>query len=153
MPPYGRGGAGNIQAIEQENARIAADLEANQSATDNALNDRLTSGISTQKEAQPCTHTGRGGAGNFVDSKDLRQEDISGHRSNADASGTVAGAKYGRGGAGNHEFIAALKEQEDAKQLEGEHITREQLKQEIERVVKESLAMPQKAKLAGGEPF
>jgi hypothetical protein len=153
MPPYGRGGAGNIQAIEQENARIAADLEANQSSADNALNERLPAGLPSHKVAQPYTHTGRGGAGNFVDSKDLRQEDISGHRSNADPAGTMAGARYGRGGAGNHEFIAGLKNQEDAKQREGEHITREQLKEEIEKGVKESLAMPQKAKLAGGEPF
>lgn len=70
MAPYGRGGAGNYEAIKRENEKVANDLEANQSAADNATNDYVPPDIAERSEAQ-YAHTGRGGAGNYYSPRDL----------------------------------------------------------------------------------
>jgi len=62
---YGRGGAGNIQ---EANASISADLEANQQAAD----DYTSSGHDFDtKEQAPYAHMGRGGAGNYYSPRGL----------------------------------------------------------------------------------
>lgn len=73
MAPYGRGGAGNYEAIERENKKINNDLEASQSAADSALNDVVPHNIAERSEAQ-YAHTGRGGAGNYYSPRDLTEQ-------------------------------------------------------------------------------
>jgi hypothetical protein len=155
MPPYGRGGAGNIQALEQEKARIAADLEANQLSADIHTKGLQPSDSLQHEEQRPYAHTGRGGMGNLVDAQDLKQriEPTNTAPVSSRTAGVSATATYGRGGAGNRNFSEGLREGEAAKQREGEHLNREKLREDIERGVKESLAMPQKAKVAGSEPY
>jgi hypothetical protein len=70
MAPYGRGGAGNYEAIQRENEKISKDLEASQSSADNATNAYIPPDIAERSEAQ-YAHTGRGGAGNYYSPKDL----------------------------------------------------------------------------------
>ncbi len=152
--PIGRGGAGNIEAVEHENARVAADLEASQSSADNYLNSALSSGYTkSQQQQSPHIHTGRGGAGNFSERHQTEQVPASGLAGRVPKQSTSARPSYGRGGAGNHEQAASFRNAEASKQQQGEQLTREQLKQQIEKSVKESLAMPPKAKVAGSEPY
>jgi predicted transcriptional regulator len=72
MAPYGRGGAGNYEAIQRENEKISKDLEASQSAAEKATNNYLPPDIAERSEAQ-YAHTGRGGAGNYYSPKDLAE--------------------------------------------------------------------------------
>lgn len=72
MAPYGRGGAGNYEAIKRENEKVANDLESNQSAADNATNNYVPPDIAERGEAQ-YAHTGRGGAGNYYSPRDLAE--------------------------------------------------------------------------------
>lgn len=72
MAPYGRGGAGNYEAIQRENEKVANDLEANQSAADNATNNYVPPDIAERSEAQ-YAHTGRGGAGNYYSPRELTE--------------------------------------------------------------------------------
>jgi hypothetical protein len=175
MPYYGRGGAGNIQAVEEENARISADLEANQQAAE-AENQQ---GLSDRSKEQQYAHTGRGGAGNWYSPRELRER---GHFSDADRShilgdgtqpptdsarsGDNAAAppsytvtqtssqtsKVGRGGAGNISFGVNEDEERAARKRLAQQEAQEKLKADIEKGVKERLAMPPKAKLPGGDP-
>jgi len=66
---YGRGGVGNIQALEQETARVAADLEANQQAAGASSQYNALPG----KEEPKFAHTGRGGMGNYYSPEELSQ--------------------------------------------------------------------------------
>lgn len=60
---------------------------------------------------------------------------------------------YGRGGAGNFEFGRSENQLEAERKRTQDERSREKLKQAIEKGVQEQLAMPQKAKLAGAEPY
>lgn len=171
--PYGRGGAGNIQALEQENTKISGDHEANQQA---ARFDPLPAEYS-EKEEQQYAHTGRGGAGNLYSPKDLSQSGhfSDAHRSHILGDGTqppansmeaVGGSQppsynaaqssssisstrtYGRGGAGNWSFGVSEDEERAARKRMQEIEAKEKLEVDVENQVKESLAMPQKAKLS-----
>ena len=173
-----RGGAGNILAREQENARISKDLEANQQAAEAALTDHGNA----SREQQRYAHSGRGGAGNYYSPQELSQ---TGHfsdahrshivgdgtlppadRTSSTATGGAAPPSYnsvqagsgpsrtvGRGGAGNWMFGVSEDEATAARKRMEEEKKREQLKADVEKGVKEALAEPPKAKLPGGEPF
>jgi hypothetical protein len=164
MAPYGRGGAGNYEAI-----KINSDLEASQSAADNATNSYAPPDIAEKSEAQ-YAHTGRGGAGNYYSPQDLSQtgnfvgaqtSHILGDGTPAPSDNTRPAAapavapppKTGRGGAGNFDFGINEAERKAARQHEGADRRQQQLKQDVEKGVQENLAFPSKAKLPGGEPY
>ena len=147
MPPYGRGGAGNIQALEQTNAKIASDLEANQTTSQELLpSDYL------HREEPKYVRSGRGGAGNYYDPKEVEQSANLG----GDAAATVSKASTasnptaGRGGAGNYAFGFSA----DARSAEREKLeemrVREKVREDVERGVGEVLAVPPKARVGDG---
>ncbi|EMD01139.1 hypothetical protein BAUCODRAFT_29542 [Baudoinia panamericana UAMH 10762] len=178
MPAYGRGGAGNILSIEQENARASADLEANQQAAESDQKGPLPTDY-LEKSEQQYAHTGRGGMGNYYSPRDLSETGHfnDAHRSHILGEGTSAppatgdstgngppsyGAgpsdiepprKHGRGGAGNYAFGVSESEERAAQRRLEQEKRQEQLKADIEKGVKESLAAPPKAKLPGGNPY
>jgi len=63
------------------------------------------------------------------------------------------GKSWGRGGVGNMTFGMADDEVRAAERRMQQEKIKEKLKADVEKGVKESLAMPQKAKLPGGEPY
>ncbi|KAM0719927.1 hypothetical protein Q7P37_004062 [Cladosporium fusiforme] len=176
MPPYGRGGAGNYEAVQRENEKISHDLEANQSAADSATDSYLPPDIAEKGEAQ-YAHTGRGGAGNYYSPQDLSQtgnfagaqtSHILGDGTPApvdDAKPAAAPAigvtgsnigvtpKTGRGGAGNYDFGINEAERKAAREHEQADHKQQALREDVEKGVKDQLAFPSKAKLPGGEPF
>lgn len=176
---YGRGGAGNIQALEQVNAKISSDLEANQQAAESDHKEPVPSDYSSREEQQ-YAHTGRGGMGNWYSPKELSEKGRfnDAHRSHILGEGTQPPANtvdqsngsappsysaaeaprettrtYGRGGAGNWSFGVSESEERAARKRIQDDQAREKLKADVEKGVGESLAMPQKAKLPGGEPY
>lgn len=70
MAPYGRGGAGNYEAIQRENEKANNDLERSQSTAEKAGINYVPPDIAERSEAQ-YAHTGRGGAGNYYSPRDL----------------------------------------------------------------------------------
>ena len=152
MPPYGRGGAGNIQAIEQENGRIATDLAANQPPADSHQTESRPADTLLRDEQQ-YTRIGRGGLGNLHPTQEM------GETSNRPSTGSIRSKEtqasnlrtHGRGGAGNYAFSEDGSHTETARKQAQEHQSREKMKQDVENNVNEHLAFPQKAKLAGGE--
>ncbi|KAK5135475.1 hypothetical protein LTR08_005263 [Meristemomyces frigidus] len=170
---YGRGGAGNIQAVAQETARASADLEANEKPTQS---DHVgPPEDNSAREEQQYAHTGRGGAGNYYSPKDLTKSGnfSDAHRSHILGDGTLPPAtsmaadsgsappsyntaqpsgetirSYGRGGAGNYAFGAG--EGDAARKKAQEEQIKERLQADIERSVEQSLAVPEKAKLPSG---
>ena len=70
MAPYGRGGAGNYEAIQRENEKVNNDLERSQSTAEKAGINYIPPDIAERTEAQ-YAHTGRGGAGNYYSPRDL----------------------------------------------------------------------------------
>lgn len=152
MPSYGRGGAGNIQAVEEENARVAADLEANQSAADSYNKNTVASDYFDREPAQYAS-SGRGGMGNLYDPKHLKDTMPAPGGEPTNRSGNAPTRTYGRGGAGNYAFGLGENEERAAQKTAEEEQSREKLKQDIERGVMKQLATPPKAKLAGGEPY
>lgn len=160
----GRGGAGNILAVQQENERVAADLEANQSAAGS-----YAQPTPIRNEPQ-YAHSGRGGAGNFYSPKELSQN---GQYKDTDfGNGTqdsrlatadpFSNAKplsgptrtYGRGGVGNYTYDASEnQEQALRRRIQEDEDKQQKLKADIEAGVKETLAMPPKAKLPGEQPY
>ena len=70
MAPYGRGGAGNYEAIQRENEKVNNDLERSQSTADKDVINYVPPDIAERSEAQ-YAHTGRGGAGNYYSPRDL----------------------------------------------------------------------------------
>ncbi|EME48601.1 hypothetical protein DOTSEDRAFT_67592, partial [Dothistroma septosporum NZE10] len=167
MPYAGRGGAGNIQAVEQETKRLAADIEAGQDST------RSFSQFPPTLGEQQYAYKGRGGAGNWYSPKDLSDTGVYkdfglsqrigdgvnavGHeplpQDNAGASEQVR--KLGRGGAGNYAAYDASEGQTRAqeKKLEADREAREMVKANVEEKVKSTLVEPPRAKLAGAEPY
>lgn len=156
----GRGGAGNVRTIEPENARISIDLEANQAAAASHGREPLPSDYLNREEQQYAL-SGRGGAGNYYSPKELSQTGRFSSARTGTGSGSAPQAQgmteqsrtYGRGGAGNHYFGERERAALDAEKRRQEDQFREKLKQDIERGVKEHLAMPPKAKLPAGEPY
>lgn len=163
MPYAGRGGAGNIQAVEQENKRIAADLEAGQDAA------KSFSQPPPLREEQQYAHSGRGGAGNYYSPKELSDtgvyKDSGLGKKVGDGVDTIGNEpvpqakeevrKVGRGGAGNYAAFDSSEGQTRAleKRLEADRAMREMVKADVEEKVKSTLAEPPRAKLAGVEPY
>ncbi|CZT20391.1 uncharacterized protein RCC_06251 [Ramularia collo-cygni] len=140
-----RGGAGNILAIQQEKARLSADVEAQLQRTIDSAPAQI---IRTQEYA----HSGRGGSGNYYSPKTLKETGHFGHQNPmADARGQqqtngqpVPVAKYGRGGMGNMVYGVAESEQN---KNEDDKLKREKIEVESEREAEQSIALPPKAKL------
>lgn len=164
MPYAGRGGVGNIQAVEQENKRIATDLEANQDAA------KSFSQPPTLREEQQFAHYGRGGAGNLYSPKELSNtgvyQDPGLSKRVGDGVDTIGNEpmphgtkdevrKVGRGGAGNYAAYDASEGQTRAleSRLNADREMKERVKADVEEQVKSTLAEPPKAKLAGAEPY
>lgn len=167
---YGRGGAGNFQAVVQEKARIAKDVEANQHAVES--NTEGLPAVNTDCQEQQYAHTGRGGIGNWYSPKELKEKGhfsdahrshILGDGTQAPADSTDSGAPpsyntaapsvettrtYGRGGAGNFSFGVSEGEERMARKRMQQEETKEKLKADIEKDVQDSLAMPEKAKIS-----
>lgn len=158
---YGRGGAGNIQAVAERAARAGSDLEA---PIQPGADSYPAASDNTHNSEPQYAHSGRGGAGNYYSPADLaaKGEFAGASSSHIPGDGTPAPAPSthvpavkatGRGGAGNflfgpseNEELAARKEQEDGKKAEA-------LKESVAKGVEEQLAMPEKAKLPSSEPF
>lgn len=154
MPAYGRGGAGNIQAIEQEKVRIAADIEANHGPTGFHTNESIPLEY-TRHEGQTYAHMGRGGMGNYYSPKESnRSGEVKDSRTLKDRGvvedSNQAAKTYGRGGAGNYAVSLSINEERAARERQAEERTREKLRQDVENGVQQHLALPPKAKLAGG---
>ncbi|KAI5245143.1 hypothetical protein E4T47_09335 [Aureobasidium subglaciale] len=163
MPAYGRGGAGNIEALKaaqasnSTNEKISADIERQQQ---DASAEAYAGTAHPALHNQQWAHTGRGGQGNYYSPRELlatgKFEGVD--TSNVLGDGTPApkgdkAVRAGRGGVGNFfggdegeaERLRAKKEDEARKQ--------EELKREVEKGVDGSLSRPEKARLPGGEPF
>lgn len=152
---HGRGGAGNIDAATQENARVAADLEANQSATEPFA--QASSPTDSLKRQEP-SYVGRGGAGNYGSQKEVdhwngleqaENESFAKIRKDSQAQSPT----YGRGGAGNYAAGALKGRQNASRKMTEDEQKREKLKADIEQGVKDQLAMPQKAKLPRAKSY
>ncbi|KAK0857775.1 hypothetical protein LTS02_010095 [Friedmanniomyces endolithicus] len=139
--PYGRGGAGNIEAHEHDKVRVAADLEANHQAPKSSPETHVPLTDDERKYA----HSGRGGSGNYYSPQELSQTGSfsDAHRSHVLGDGTLAPADatsmgntdgaetssyiaaqasvrptrtVGRGGAGNFDFGAGVSEEKAARE-------------------------------------
>lgn len=163
----GRGGAGNILAVQQEKARVASDVEANLPPTVDsaaAAGSAAAGSAAAPTPIQDYAHSGRGGAGNYYSPKDLKETGrFSDRNPVVQASGAAQNhnhaspspapvARYGRGGAGNMSFGASESEEKAA--ADAERLKREKIEVET-REAGESIAMPAKAKLPlpGKEQF
>ena len=148
MPAYGRGGAGNFQAVTQEKQRIAADNEAQESTAE-------TSHPADYKSQDPKTEqykrAGRGGAGNYYCADDAMSSEKA-EQSVLDAgrkqqTSPIAPPKYGRCGAGNIAFAGGRKGEEDERVQTEVDKMRERVAKAVENHVEEGLAFPEKAKV------
>nr|POE88327.1 hypothetical protein CFP56_11556 [Quercus suber] len=162
---YGRGGAGNIQAVAEQIAASKADLEANNLP---AINSYPSATAHAARDEAQYAHSGRGGAGNYYSPKDLaaRGEFAGAGSSHILGDGTPAPAAStaakqvpsavkasGRGGAGNFLFGIGESEAQAAAKREEDERRASALKEDIAKVVEEALPMPEKAKLPASEPF
>ncbi|KAF2718306.1 hypothetical protein K431DRAFT_306207 [Polychaeton citri CBS 116435] len=165
--PYGRGGAGNIQAFAEQQPQPSSqkssevDLEANRQPTTPTA--EPSQSYSEQQQQKEYAHTGRGGAGNWYSPRELSEKgnfhDSNLHTaagrsasgSSLSAAGDAGSARpLGRGGAGNYYGYGADSEVRASLRRREEEAKRERLYEDIERGVEETLAMPQRARLAGG---
>ena len=173
--PYGRGGAGNIYAVEQETARVQADLEANNSSS-NIKDGQPTD--QTRQGEQQYAHSGRGGAGNYYSPQTLTETgsfnnatrshilgdgtqapaatanspDINASSNNTgEQSSSGLSRKVGRGGAGNYAFGVSESEEKAALKRLDEEQRRQQVQADVEKGVEEMLAPPPKARVTGLE--
>jgi hypothetical protein len=154
----GRGGAGNILAVQQEKAQVSGDVEANLRQT---LESPILQQAQSQTQAQ-YAHSGRGGAGNYYSPKDLKETGRFSHQNTGTSSSTSSQAahaapvaRYGRGGAGNMSFGVTANEEKAA---EAERVQRMKIEAESEREAEQSIVMPPRAKLPlssneASEPF
>ncbi|KAH9843319.1 Protein of unknown function (DUF3602) [Teratosphaeria destructans] len=178
--PLGRGGVGNIEAVEHNIARMSADLEA--SHPDQETPSRRFVQETQSNREQQYAHTGRGGSGNYYSPQELRSKGhfTDAHRSHILGDGTRPPAesadahdagseppsyimaqstaqsprKIGRGGAGNISFGVTEDEERAARKRLEQQEHQEKLKAEIEKGVHDSLAMPPPVKLAAaGHPL
>ena len=147
MPAYGRGGAGNIQAVAVETARITEDVEAN-GTTEHFSGSPSTIGL--RNGDQQYVHGGRGGAGNLHNATDLKHVQVPEEMmaGNAPASQSPSNKVPGRGGAGNYEFAMFSKNQQDALDAASKEATRRQIEQETETNINNLLTLPTKARIA-----
>lgn len=149
MPSYGRGGAGNIEAVSRDKERITTDLEANEDAKESISAGQLPN--ISQGSSQQYARAGRGGAGNFYSTKektDLQPLDGPDDSKTTKTYLSQSTQTLGRGGAGNYEF--AVDRSREAAILEEANVqlSKGRITQDIEKDVEQQLAIPQKAKLA-----
>ena len=165
MPSFGRGGVGNIEALQREKERVSQDVEAQQSNADK----HLESQHSEPAQVQEYAHLGRGGMGNYYSPKELvetgkfsstasrdsppEKTDQNSSQSSTQPPRTGLSRMVGRGGAGNYEWGDAESRTHAALTQAEEDKKQEQIKAMVEEGVKEQLAFPQKAKVPGGEPY
>ncbi len=176
--PYGRGGAGNIEAHEHDKVRVAADLEANHQAPKSSPETHVPLTDDERKYA----HSGRGGSGNYYSPQELSQTGSfsDAHRSHVLGDGTLAPADatsmgntdgaetssyiaaqasvrptrtVGRGGAGNFDFGAGVSEEKAARERMDEEQKRKRVQVEVEEKVRHALAEPARAMLTGEKAY
>ncbi|KAK1815792.1 hypothetical protein LTR12_009776 [Friedmanniomyces endolithicus] len=176
--PYGRGGAGNIEAHEQDKVRVAADLEANHQAT----NPSHETHVPLIGDEQKYAHSGRGGSGNYYSPQELSQTGSfdGAHRSHVLGDGTLAPADatsvsnrsgaarsshntaqasarptrtVGRGGAGNFGYGMGVSEEKAARERMEEELRRKRVQAEVEEKVRHALAEPPRAMLTGEKAY
>ncbi|KAI2482170.1 hypothetical protein Ptr902_06551 [Pyrenophora tritici-repentis] len=151
---YGRGGAGNYYAAQQESKKAAEDVEANSASTTTQTSQSPASAVPSNT-SQDYAHMGRGGSGNWYQPKELQKEGTFTQAVDATAIPTSSKpqvstpwhpegqelpvARSGRGGAGN--FVWKSEEQE-RKAREDEEKKKEELRVEAERSVEAGLAKP-----------
>lgn len=160
MPPYGRGGTGNIRALAQETSNSItknspSDLEANRSPSlDEAIEAQVLADCLRAQNELPdgqrqYAHTGRGGMGNYVESRELSKVASSvGENDIPMSNGLGSSGAYGRGGAGNREFSANVREEEQKRRDVVEAAARERVRADVEKDVSEKLSMPAKVLVA-----
>lgn len=146
MPYYGRGGAGNIQAAAQEQARLASDTEAQLADTEQAL----SASASSVQDEQAYQRSGRGGAGNYFTASDdaklpASQADI--EAASRPMSPGKGPPKYGRGGAGNINYASGEKADQDAVVKDEEQKLQERVSKAAESFVEQEIQVPEKARL------
>ncbi|KAK0272889.1 hypothetical protein LTR35_012559 [Friedmanniomyces endolithicus] len=176
--PYGRGGAGNIEAHEKDKVCVASDLEANHQTAEPSLEIPVPLIGDERKYA----HSGRGGSGNYYSPQELSQTgSFSGaYRSHVLSDGTPAPADttstsntsgtapssyiaaqasarstrtVGRGGAGNYNFGVGGSEERAARERVDEEQRRKMMQVEVEERVKSTLAEPPRVLLTGGKAY
>ena len=171
MASYGRGGAGNFQAVELAKSKISTDLEANHRAAEACLQAPSPSDV-LAKEPQQYAYRGRGGMGNLYSPKELKEAAPTRVEEYIVQSAEKTTRTAGRGGAGNYEFATNESKSKAEHERTKEAQSREQLKRDMyvipgrtsqhcladpeiisEKQVQEKLAMNQKAKLLGGEQY
>jgi len=151
---YGRGGAGNYYAAQEESKKAAADVEANLASTTTQASRSPASAVPSNA-SQDYAHMGRGGSGNWYQPKELQKEGTFTQPADATAIPTSSKpqvstpwhpegqelpvARSGRGGAGN--FVWKSEEQE-RRAGEDEEKRKEKLREEAERSVEAGLAKP-----------
>ncbi|KAI5371209.1 hypothetical protein Slin15195_G020810 [Septoria linicola] len=163
----GRGGAGNWAAVQQEQQRGSADIEANQSS---ASSEAPIAGPSVPRQDRQYATSGRGGAGNWYSPSELHKTGTfqstpttgtsapdaaagwSAMLSGAQAKGRDVVQKTGRGGAGNFATYGVTAEEQRALERMQEEQKGEKLKAHVEASVNAMLAEPPKAKLSGPAP-
>lgn len=157
--PYGRGGAGNIEALQREREQAAADVEAQQPKV---LPNQPDSTSVDHSEPPQYAHTGRGGAGNYYSPRELATTGSFAGTEVVDSDQTTASAgrrcsivsvqqsaaptvhKVGRGGAGNYDFSAQARE---SSAPEGEQSKQRDIESSVVQDVEEQLAVPPKARI------
>lgn len=146
MPYYGRGGAGNIQAAAQEQARLASDTEAQLADTEQPL----SASASSVQDEQAYQRSGRGGAGNYFAASDDAKLPASQADIEAASRPTSPGKgppKYGRGGAGNINYASGEKADQDAVAKNEEQKLQERVSKAAESFVEQEIQVPEKARL------
>lgn len=174
MPALGRGGAGNIEAATQPiiQRKISGEylergvLQKNHEAYAGTSHDAL--------HTQEYAHMGRGGAGNYYSPRELNAtgEFQGAGTSHVLGDGTpegrhvagvaekekkevVNGPVYrGRGGAGNYAYgVTEGEERRFRKKYEEEERRKKEIRGLAEGAAQEGLAVPEKARLPGQEPY
>ncbi|QIW96047.1 hypothetical protein AMS68_001565 [Peltaster fructicola] len=169
--PYGRGGAGNIEAQQRERERATEDVEAQQQQ-EIVLDASSLSG--DRSAPAQYAYSGRAGAGNIYSPKDLaktgsfagtevvplREDNVTstgpmnraGSDSNADIivsvqqSATPTIHKVGRGGAGNYEYTSS--QVQGTNDADRERERQREIETSVVQNVEEQLAVPPKARIA-----
>lgn len=145
----GRGGAGNIYPkgdVEKVSKPEDVESQSQVDSSSTSIND-LTRSISATNPPPEYLHTGRGGAGNWVQPKELHSQGLTQEStlSGQDASKRTIGSskptyKGGRGGAGNYGSL----EQEEQERRQQEQKKRDQVEKAVERDVESGLARPER---------
>ncbi|CZR54374.1 uncharacterized protein PAC_04258 [Phialocephala subalpina] len=142
----GRGGAGNFHSRPSLD-EASKDIEAQH---ESSLN--LTRTTSATKPPPEYLHTGRGGAGNWVQPSELSSQGLAQTQDSSLAFSQPGASKPsykgGRGGAGNYGWAEAEEEERKKREREGER-EEERRKREVERAVMRDvevgLARPERA--------